>query len=211
MDNIKSYSFFDIIGTKDLIKKEEIESTLTYFYKKTSNFVNNNLWEKYGIGYYQLCEDGERECVFSVKANLISDSVLLEIDSKFPIELLIKVSFEFQKYLLECDRKIMTYFIVNRDLEYNINDITSNIKVTLGNDNIEKFRCFVLPGKAWINIYKADKKIREMKDWHKKYNAYYLNPPDVRNDIFSIQETVNITDDSNNIINISAIKYLKNK
>ena len=208
MEELKSYSFFDIIGTKKLLSNSKAESLLNIFYKKTESFINYNLWEKYGIKYYQLCEDGKRECAFSVKANLISDSVLLEMDSKFPIELLIKISFIFQKYLLECENNITTYFIVSRDLGYNINDITSNYKVTLGGDNIEKFRCFVLPGKAWINIYEAEKKIREMKDWHKKYNAYYLNPPDSKNDIFSIQETVGITDYSNNIINISAIKYI---
>lgn len=206
MKELKSYSFFDIIGTKDLIKNSKIESVLNAFYNKTKNFINNNLWTKYGIKESQPCVNKNCYCSFYIMGDIISDSILIEMDSKFSIDLLAEVSFAFQKYLLESEPKIRSYFIINSDLEY-IPDIDiPDFKVTPGNKTREKFRCLVLPGKAWLNIYIADNIIKDMKDWHKKYNAYFLNPKKDDYSSFLISNTTNVKYDRNDEIIIAAIK-----
>lgn len=208
MKNIKCYSFFDIIGTKELIKRGEIEGVLNSFYKRTKMFVNENLWRKYGIESYQPCLEENCNCPFHLTADVFSDSMLFEMDSKFSIELLIQASFAFQKYLLENEPIIRTYFIVNKDTEYIVDNNIMKDKVVFSSAKRENFRSFVSPGKAWVNIYLADGEIIKMKDWHKKYNAYLLNSDGTNYSSYSIEDNKSVKYIDGNIINISAIKSI---
>jgi len=184
MGNTKTYSYFDLIGIKDLIDQGEGYKILSKFWKETEIWTDTIATEFSFLPLNTINNNQAYTKKPTVYLNVLSDSAILYTQKEYTLEAFYRISLNLKDYLSE--KGLNVYCIINKDevlTKYNLPALGGR---AVDNDNSPLYNFVVDSGPAWVNIYFADRKIRSRKDWHDKYTLYCVKAENIFSDFKSI-------------------------
>lgn len=168
----KHFAFFDLIKTKKIIGDDNFKDYFKNYALSAKFWIENSIWaEEFKETYLDTIDGGGRKPL--IKIRIISDSLLLIMESNNTTEVFYKLVFSLYDHLFKKGFRQYCIIANGEDIDYS-EEISFNSR-TINDYSESIFEIVINPSLLWSNIHNADHLIHGTKVWHTKYFLYSVH------------------------------------